>query len=537
MAHIVQCYEPQARPTQVSLSLEPGGTFHVYLLTDTLTKASLGLRCTVLREPDEAPPADAIFLFAAVTSDNSASFRIRKVNRKVPVDLRRPEMDSLVTMGMEFDSGSRFRVAMTNVRPVSFGLQYAAQVVQGARASVGGGGTKRAVADMASMLWIVPTAIAIISSPMSRVVAKAQKTAQKLGISPGILMLFVGALVPIIASLVIAMVQHRAAAAAKDEAEQAQDDLATAEASLDAALAAEADCVSQREEVVTELADLDAKRELQAEIALSVPLARTVAIDRGGPRMGGEDALGIDQQYMSDLEDLIVLEMQLQRGASKEAKRCLSFEGVLGHDLPRYVLLWHPDGNLVCPLGYSVVEGGVDRMGSWGVSARAAEEFGGMQPKPEGATGPLTDLRMNDRWSSHILANGMRRVMDALLAADTEKRPPVSPGQAHAWSLAIWDAYNRMPMPADGVMNEPVDACVEDLVINMARASAPAVPGEPVLPDISLVARGEIVPAVPPTAGCPWPSDSLQVGAKAAVRAASHMANLSSVEAETAMEQ
>ncbi len=535
MAHIVQCYEPQARPPQVSLTLETGDSFSVFLLTDTVNRASLALRNTVMRRPEEAPPGDAIFLFSAMTTEDGATMRIRKVNRKVPVDLRRPEMDSLVTMGMEFDSGSRFRVSLPGAGTVNFGLQYAAQVVQGAKASVGGGGAKRAVSNMATLLWIVPTAMAIFSSPLSRVVASGQKFAKKLGISPGILMLFIGALVPIIACLVLAFIQHRAAAAAKDDAEQAHDQLEVAEAGLEAALAAEAACVAEREEVVTELADHDAKRELMAEIALATPLALTVAIERGGPRMGGEDVLGIDQQYMTDLQELVVLEMQRQRGGSKEAKRCLSYDGVLGHDLPRFTLLWHPDPNLVCPMGYNVVEANVDRMGSWGISARAAEEFGGSQPKPEGTTGPLTDLRMADRWSSHILANGMRAVLGALLGADTEERPPVSPGQAHMWGMAIWDAYNAMPTPAEGVLNEPVEVCVEDMITNLARSSTPAVPGQPVLPDISLVARGEQIPAVPPTAGCPWQSNSLQTGAQSAVRAVSHMANLSSGDADEAM--
>ncbi len=527
MAHIVQCYEAQARPTQVSLNLEAGESFTVYLLTDTLNKAALGLRQTVLRRPDEAPPADAVFLFSAVTTDDRAIMRVRKVNRKVPVDLRRPEMDSLVTNGLEFETGSRFRVAMPGAGAVTFGLQYAAQVIQGAKASVGGGGQKRAVSDVTSMLWIVPTAMAIISSPGARVVAAIQNKLKKLGISPGIMMIFIMALVPIVLSVFWGVWNSRKAANAEEEAERSQDALATAEASLDAALKAEASCVAQREEVVTELSDMEAKRELQAEIALATPLAQTMAIDRGGPRMGDEAALEIDKQYMSDLQDLVVVEMQLMRGASREAKRCLGYDGVLGHDLPRFILLWHPDTNLVCPAGYNVVEGGVDRMGSWGISARAAEEFGGSQPKPEGTTGPLTDLRMNDRWSSHILANGLRAVMDSLLGADTEDRPPVSPGQAHVWSLAVWDAYNRMPTPAEGVLDQTVDECVEDLVVSLARASDPAVPGEPVLPDISLVARGELAPAVPPTAGCPWPSDALQTGAKSAMRAVAHMSNLS----------
>ena len=527
MAQIIQCYEPQSRPPQVSLGVEPGEEFSVYLLVDTVDKATLGLRTTVLRQPGDAPPADAIFLFSAVTASNRADLRIRRINRRVPVDLIRPDMQSLVTAGMDFESGSRFEVSLPNARPVQFGLQYATQVVQGAKTAVGSRSTRRAMETAAAHLWMVPTARAIISSPMSRVVAGVQNAARKIGISPAILMMFAVAVVPILLSLAVALWQTRKASLLEDEAEVAQEQLAKAEAGIEAALAAEAACVAERKDVVAELADLEEKRELQAEIALATPLSQTMSIELGGSRMGTEDALAIDQQYIADTQDLVILEMQKLRGGAKDATRCLSHEGVLGHDLPRYTLLWHPDPNLVCPLGYAVVEGGVDRMGSWGISARVAEEFGATQPKPGDAKADvMTDLRSNDRWSSHILANGLRAVQESILAADTENRAPVSPGQAHLWSLAVWDAYNSMPTPADGVMDQTVDVCVSELILELARTSKPAVPGEPILPDISLVARGEQVPVIHPTAGCPWPSDALQTGALAAVRAVSHRANL-----------
>ncbi len=527
MAQIIQCYEPQSRPPQVSLGLEPGESFSVYLLVDTVNRATLGLRTTVLRQAAEAPPADAIFLFSVTTTSDRSILRVRKVNRRVPVDLMRPDMQSLVTPGMDFESGSRFEVSLPDSRPVQFGLQYAAVVVQGAKTAVSSRSTRRAMETAAAHLWLVPTARAIISSPMSRVVAAIQGAAKKIGISPAILMMFMVAVVPILLSLALALWQARKASEAEDEAEAAHEQLAKAEAGIEAALAAEAACVAERKDVVGELADLEEKRKLQAEIALATPLSQTISIELGGSRMGTEDSLAIDMQYITDTRDLVILEMQKLRGGAKDADRCLAQDNVLGHDLPRYALLWHPDPNLVCPLDYAVVEGGVDRMGSWGISARVAEEFGASQPKPGNATADvLTDLRGNDRWSSHILANGLRAVQASILTADTESRPPVSPGQAHLWSIAVWDAYNQMPTPADGVMDQTVDVCVAELILELARTSKPAVPGEPILPDISMVARGEQVPMIHPTAGCPWPSDSLQTGALAAVRAVSHRANL-----------
>jgi len=528
MAHIVQCFEPHVRPSQVALALAPMEEFAVYLMLDTMEKEHRGLRATILRRGEEAAPEDAMMLFVVSTAADGSGMRVRRVNRKITIDLLRPDKRSRVTTGTELKSGSRFEVTHWDMRSITFSIEFATEVEQGGRASVAGIGTRPVAAGIGSALWMVPAATAIFSSPMARIMQSVQKGAKKIGLSPGVMMLFITALVPIIVTLVWGVIQSQKAAKAQADAAEAQEQLAAASAGLDAALDAEADCVDERREVVAELQDLEAKRELQAEIALASPLAQTVAIELGGSRMATDEVLALDGPYLENLHEQVVFEMQKLRGAPEGAERCLGFEAALGQDLPSYVLLWHPDGKLVCPMEYAIVENGIDRAGSWGISARATTAFasGPALPDSDGEEDGGTDLRMNDRWSSHILAAGYRTVLAALLGAETEYRPPVAPSQSHLWALALWDAYNRMPSPAEGVMDLTAEECVEELVLQLAEGSDAAVPGQPVLPDITAVVLGDEEPVVFPTAGCPWPTDSLVVGAAAAVRAVSHQANL-----------
>lgn len=173
-----------------------------------------------------------------------------------------------------------------------------------------------------------------------------------------------------------------------------------------------------------------------------------------------------------------------------------------------------------------MVDGGVSRGGGWGVSARAAREFGvpesAAKASPDGET---ADPRLNDRWSAYTLTTGVRTLQEALLTADTSDRPPVAPGMAQLWTLALWDAYNRMPSPGDGVMDKTAADCVADLLLERLASSPPAAPGEPLLPDLASVALGEPF-KVTPTAGCPWTGDSFQKGAASALRAAARQAVL-----------
>ena len=99
-------------------------------------------------------------------------------------------------------------------------------------------------------------------------------------------------------------------------------------------------------------------------------------------------------------------------------------------------------------------------------------------------------LRMYPRWSASTLAIGLREVQFALLTSDTGPRPPTVPSQAHLWTLALWDAYNRLPSPASGVMDKPVGYCIDVMITKLMDDDSTSilVLG---LPDIVSVAEGE----------------------------------------------
>ena len=107
-----------------------------------------------------------------------------------------------------------------------------------------------------------------------------------------------------------------------------------------------------------------------------------------------------------------------------------------------------------------------------------------------------------------------REIQFTLLTADTGGRPPVAPGQAQIWSLAIWDAYNRVPSPAGGVMDKPVGYCVDEMLDRLTSTAGVSEPGAPVLPDIAMVANENRSLVVPPSPSCPWPADAFTLGTK-----------------------
>ena len=377
-----------------------------------------------------------------------------------------------------------------------------------------------------SAFWIIPSVMSTMADPLARVMTTLAMIAKKAGISPAMFspMLIMSAVT--VGLGYFAYTQYESAEDAEEKARQAMAQAKAAEAGRDAALAAEQHCVSERKDLVAELNMIDAARSLKAEESLAASLARTKAVELAGAHMGSEETLKFDQQYSENTLKSIVVEMAALEELPPYIDRCLGMEIHLGQDLPRYLLLWNPDPELVCPEDYAAVEDGVARAGSWGLSSRARDEFGNMENAVgEDAEGIVTDPRMNDRWSSAAFVTGMRAIQRAILTADHGERPTVAPGQAQIWSLALWDTYNRMSSPANGVLNRPLPECIDDWLREVAVESSPAEEGQPVLPDLSAVALGLEVPMTP-TAGCPWTSDGLARGSQGAIRATARMANL-----------
>ena len=358
---------------------------------------------------------------------------------------------------------------------------------------------------------------------------------QKLGIPAWILPLAFTALLVVGGLGYAAYRQYKGKQAAEAIAEANAEAAEEAEAKAATALENEFECHRQRQALALRLNDLKEKIKAEVELALQTSFTYGVALGEGGARMGEDTVVSFDKELQKSTVDAVTNRVQELAGVPSEATVCLSQESVLVPDLPRYVLLWHPDPNLVCPVDYAAVDNGIDRAGRFGLSMRVKRQYGGVEfeeeiltamgdsPDPAGA-----DPRMADRWSAATLAIGLRDVQAALLTSDAGNRVPVAPSQAHLWTLALWDAYNRMPSPAEGVLDSPTAVCIAELMGEVQRTARPAEPGAPLLPHIVDVASGEQKIRVTPTPGCPWPEDAFQMGAQQALLSVAHLANYDS---------
>lgn len=528
MSLTLSCLEPQGRPAEMSLRLEPGESAAVYALADAIEGES-ALRVTVLRRADALPPAGATLLVELATAAGSATLRVVRVGADAVVDLMRAEQRSRVAPGVNLRAGSRLEAALANQRRVVFALQWDAGAAPEARAVVGGGGTRSSAALAASRgaLWLLPTAWKLLTDLTDVIIGNVVSFGRRLGLSTRTMVYATTLWFFIIGAAIAFYTQSQARAEAEAEVESGQEALARADEALEVALAGEMTCLAERGALAEQLADADAALQSRTEAALALSGARGVAITLGGSRLGADDLRPFDELAAASLVAEVARLTGTIDPVGEAAEGCLAQQGVLGSDLPRYALLWHPSPELVCPAEFGAVVDGASLAGRWGLSERVAATHGAPDAPLEGALeqamGAEADARANDRWSAATLASGLRTVQDALLRYDGGGRPPVAPSQAQVWSLAIFAAYNGMPSMADGTLDVWTGVCVSQVLDDALASSPPAAPGEPILPDLVRVANEEVVVAARPTPGCPWPAGAMQRGAKSALLAAARL--------------
>ena len=357
-----------------------------------------------------------------------------------------------------------------------------------------------------------------------------EKFARRVGIHPYVIAIILSVGLLIGFAVYTAYNRNNAAQVAEDQVANLEDAQEVLEESRANALANEMACLEERQALAGRLKDIAEQKKVLAKQALNFSFAQSVSEDIGGKRMVSKPTEPFDEQYRKNTLKAVVFAIETVQANASEMDFCLEQNPVLGADLPRYMLTWHPDRDLVCPLEYSAIEGGINRMGPWGLSTRVAKEFGAQNLSAGGEAGSeqlaeqLGDPRMAARWSATTLAIGMREVQFTLLTTDTGTRPVVAPSQMHLWSLALWDAYNRLPSPASGVLDKPVGYCVEETITKLMKKPDPSVPGQPILPDLTTIASGDKTLNISPSASCPWPTGVFEDAAEAAIQA---VANLS----------
>ncbi len=530
----VQCLEPDTMPLMISIDVEMLQRFRLYILSDVRHGSASSIRSSILLFAHEDPPPEALLVAELDVYDPGAGdpplFRIRKMGARCHIDLIRPNVRSRLTEGGEIQHGSRIEVILQDTRRILLTMQMESDAFDRS-AAVGGGSLKHKESPGVSSGWFLYNSVFQIIT-LNGIVIRSwlEKFARRVGIHPYVIAIVLSVGLVIGLAVYAAYNRNQAAQQAEDQVAQMEDAQEVLEESRANALANEMACLEERQALAGRLKDIAEQKKVLAKQALNFSFSQSVSEDIGGKRMVSKPTVPFDEQYSKNTLKAVVMAIDTVQANAQEMDFCLEQNPLLGADLPRYALTWHPNRDLVCPLEYSEIDKGINRMGPWGLSTRVAKEFGAQNLSAGGEAGSeqlaeqLGDVRMAARWSAQTLAIGIREVQFTLLTTDTGTRPVVAPSQMHLWSLALWDAYNRLPSPASGVLDKPVGYCVEELVGKMLNNPEPSVPGQPILPDLTAVASGDKQISVSPSASCPWPTGVFEDAAEAAIQS---VANLS----------
>ena len=513
----VLCVESGGRPERVSVSLKVGEDLSLWRLRPAAGGGEGQLRSILLRRGMKAPMG-AEFLFSAeLETSPRLGLRVVCINPDLELERLYAGGRGMLEERTELESGSKLQLSLGNAPSIRFSLKISGGALESLEAAGGLQVKTAAGSSLGRVYWVIPAARSVLVSPLSRVMSAIQGLASRLGLSPGLVMMFMAAGVVVATSLAAAWNRHQAAASAHEQALQAQSVAEQAMVSQHQAQAGELACLSERANMAQRVDDLSAKRRIAAEQALSLSAARSVSTQLGGERMQVPSLEDFDRMAAQGTLAAVVARMEEQPAPSSAAQHCLEQATLLSQE-PSYLLLWHPDESLVCPEHYSAIQTQVDWRGRWGLSERLAMEFG--PSKPEDGV----DLRVSERWSSAALIAAHRAARQAILSAPTRAdRPPVSPGQVELWALLVVDGYNRMPTTQ--LESATLQTCTRELVHQIDLGTAEPERGQPVLPAIPSLISGE-APALIPVAGCPWSSSWLAEGAERVLLAAARQAQL-----------
>ncbi|MCA9566787.1 MAG: hypothetical protein KC656_03055, partial [Myxococcales bacterium] len=370
MSFYLDAIEPHARPARRTVTLHEGDTVCLWALA--FGDGGRGLRRTVFRGPDEGPPRDAA-LVAWLKADEHGLTATR-TGRAVQAELLRSDHRSRLVEGMRLPSNAALELTLPDSSRVDVTLSLRRQIASGADATVGGGGTRksRVVYNTNNIWWMITDGKGLMVTFGVNLWDRTRDRLMALGIDSRVLSFMSGLLLSAAAGGYMSYTQYQRAEEESARADQTASALDRAEAAQQASLATELACLDQRKDLVAQLGQVEARRGLAAEMALGLALSNKIAVELGGDRLAEPRLLQADGLLNPGLVKAVVNGLADPQG---EPDACQAQAAALSTDLPPYLLLYHPDPALTCPIDYAVVDGGVDRAGRFGLSERVAREF------------------------------------------------------------------------------------------------------------------------------------------------------------------
>ncbi len=512
--------EPGGRPVRREFAVADGGRVTLYVLP-LHPDAPAGLRRTVLRREGMLPPAGARRVMDLKVE--STGLLVEQVGERMTVELLRSEFRSQVVAGIRLPLHARLELLLPDHARVACAVVLASEMARGASMGVAGSGTRVSRVQYAAdnVWWLITDSKGLFVTFFIDVWDKSRDRLMKLGIDGRALAFLTG----LILSSAIAYWQYSRANEATARADDADEALVLAQAAQAASLQAQATCLAERQALVTELQDKAASAALAIERALSSPLSIEQSIVVGGASYAAEPVVAWDDR----LRPRLIPAVQPHLGTKGDSTACLTRRDALGRDLPAWLLSWSPDPAGVCQSSYRRELGTVELVGPFGLSKRLARDFGdggydasGMAP--EAMEDVLGEARQDLRWSAFTLAAAMRTAFEQIVDAPIPDRVIVAPSQAQLWALALVHAFNLLPSPAEGALDQPLDVCIGRLLDERLAGEGTALAGQPVLPDAVALLAGEATLTVTPTGGCGWTDETILQGLEAALQAVARLA-------------
>ena len=504
----IRCDERDRLPARYYLKLPIRHLVDVWRLPEV----SPPLRELVLRDrrrqdaPEEPVPGAILLMSLVLNSRSLQAMVVVDIHRAWRLEMETRDLTLRpVLVDSDIPSGAGLMARPAEGAAIHFGLTVEQREEEGLIRAVPGATYLRSYTLETPAGWKLPTVTASFAAPLAA--AQARLAAIRTTImgwrTPVMLVLpylLMGA-----GALYLYYVNRQGTAQLENRLQTTTAELKKTQAALAAVAESEQQCQASRNQLSDQLDNRRLHQKTAAATSLAAAFSRsnTQLIAPPGP-------VPVDEAWTALLIDYLAtltLDPPVDPGLWTP---CLAQNAVLASDLPPYVLLVSPAGGQ-CPDGAVHVNGPVIQAGRWGISQRLAREFG---PAMEGL-GP--EPLLNDTWAAEILAESLRTVRRAMLTSSTD-RPPVAPGEADAWSLALWVAYNDLPSLAEGLLDDSADRCISQLMNDLSQ-EGPAALNEPILPELSGVARGAALKGVQARPGCPWPSGEWTKAASVAVEA------------------